>query len=152
MALNGTIYDVSAGARVYGPGGNYHTLAGKDAARAFITGCFEDDNPDLRGAEWAYVPKDVPSPNEPANGAQKLYREQELRKARKQVRIVLDGWKQVFSGNTGKDYFEVGKVRRPEDWQSSIPVKALCEQAQNKRPATKQEPHATNSAHRRDRK
>ncbi|QIW98309.1 hypothetical protein AMS68_003827 [Peltaster fructicola] len=123
VALNGTIYDVTAGARFYGPGGTYHVLAGKDAARAFVTGCFEDDNPDLRGAEWAYVPKDVSDEQV----------QEELRKAKVEVEKVLDGWKKVFSGKTGKAYVEVGKVRRDVDWQS-VPVKELCEQAEQKRP------------------
>src|ERR1700753_2364716 len=88
LALNGTIYDVSAGRQIYGPGGSYHVFAGKDAARGFITGCFkEDSTPDLRGAEWAYVPIDVP-PFDELGGVkviaeQKKYRELELRKARK---------------------------------------------------------------------
>ncbi|KAK4983272.1 hypothetical protein LTR50_007323 [Elasticomyces elasticus] len=59
LALNGSIYDVSAGARHYGPGGSYHFFAGRDAARAFVTGCFEEDlTPDLRGVEEMFVPVD----------------------------------------------------------------------------------------------
>ncbi|KAI7323704.1 hypothetical protein KC315_g8446, partial [Hortaea werneckii] len=61
LALNGTIYDVTAGRRVYGPGGSYHVFAGRDAARGFVTGCFaEDGTPDLRGVEWTYVPAGIP--------------------------------------------------------------------------------------------
>ena len=59
LALNGTIYDVSASPRTYGPGGSYHFFAGRDAARAFLTGCFaEDAVPDLRGVERMFVPVD----------------------------------------------------------------------------------------------
>ncbi|KAI9709113.1 MAG: hypothetical protein M1820_003559 [Bogoriella megaspora] len=59
LALNGTIYDVSAGPKFYGPGGGYHFFAGKDAARAFVTGCFDTDlTPDLRGVEEMYIPID----------------------------------------------------------------------------------------------
>ncbi|KAF7541235.1 hypothetical protein G7054_g767 [Neopestalotiopsis clavispora] len=43
LAINGTIYDVSANRRTYGPGGSYHVFAGVDAARGFVTGCFADD-------------------------------------------------------------------------------------------------------------
>ncbi|KAF2816547.1 uncharacterized protein BDZ99DRAFT_458406 [Mytilinidion resinicola] len=61
IALNGTIYDVSAGRKTYGPGGSYHFFAGRDAARAFITGCFQEDlTPDLRGVEEMFVPRDAP--------------------------------------------------------------------------------------------
>lgn len=69
LALNGTIYDVSAGRKTYGPGGSYHFFAGRDAARAFITGCFAEDlTPDLRGVEEMYVPidaSDTPSAENP---------------------------------------------------------------------------------------
>jgi predicted heme/steroid binding protein len=59
LALNGTIYDVSSNPDTYGPGGSYHFFAGRDAARAFLTGCFqEDQTPDLRGVEEMYIPID----------------------------------------------------------------------------------------------
>ncbi|KAF2466423.1 uncharacterized protein BDR25DRAFT_336568 [Lindgomyces ingoldianus] len=61
LALNGTIYDVSASPQTYGPGGSYHFFAGRDAARAFLTGCFQEDlTPDLRGVEQMYMPVDAP--------------------------------------------------------------------------------------------
>jgi len=50
IAIDGDVFDVSANRRVYGPGGMYFAAAGKDAARAFITGCFDEhDTHDLRG-------------------------------------------------------------------------------------------------------
>jgi hypothetical protein len=46
------VYDVSANRRVYGPGGAYGFFAGKDGARAFVTGCFKDDlTHDTRGLD-----------------------------------------------------------------------------------------------------
>ncbi|KAF2735662.1 hypothetical protein EJ04DRAFT_542923 [Polyplosphaeria fusca] len=61
LALNGTIYDVSANPKTYGPGGSYHFFAGRDAARGFLTGCFQEDlTPDLRGVEMMYMPVDPP--------------------------------------------------------------------------------------------
>lgn len=43
LAVRGRIYDVSAGASFYGPGRSYHKLVGKDATRAFCTGCLEPE-------------------------------------------------------------------------------------------------------------
>lgn len=50
VAVNGSVYDVSASRELYGPGGSYAFFAGKDGARAYITGCFATDlTHDLRG-------------------------------------------------------------------------------------------------------
>lgn len=92
----------------------------------------------MRGAEWTYVPADIPSFDEPATPAQKSQREQALRNARKQVHATINSWTNVFSGKTGKDYFEVGKVKRPRGWQQLIPEPKLCQQAQDGRPKAKE--------------
>lgn len=56
LAVNGSVYDVSASPELYGPGGSYSFFTGKDGARAYITGCFATDlTHDLRGVpqeEW----------------------------------------------------------------------------------------------------
>ncbi|KAJ3370422.1 Methylcrotonoyl-CoA carboxylase subunit alpha, mitochondrial [Kappamyces sp. JEL0680] len=51
LAVNGRVYDVSAGPSYYGKGGSYSFFSGKDATRAFTTGCFEPEHltHDLRG-------------------------------------------------------------------------------------------------------
>ncbi|TKA54326.1 hypothetical protein B0A53_03419 [Rhodotorula sp. CCFEE 5036] len=51
LAFDGDVYDISdGGMRNYGPGGAYYQFAGKDAARAFVTGCFKTHlTHDLRG-------------------------------------------------------------------------------------------------------
>ncbi|KAI0786443.1 cytochrome b5-like heme/steroid binding domain-containing protein [Abortiporus biennis] len=50
LAIDGDVYDVSEGRLTYGPGGSYHWMAGKDAARAFATGCFSTHQThDIRG-------------------------------------------------------------------------------------------------------
>lgn len=50
--VSGDVYDVSANRRIYGPGGGYGFFAGKDAARAFVTGCFKEDlTHDIRGLD-----------------------------------------------------------------------------------------------------
>ncbi|KAF8529278.1 cytochrome b5 [Hysterangium stoloniferum] len=50
IAIDHDVYDVSSNRRTYGPGGAYEFMAGKDAARAFATGCFKEHRThDLRG-------------------------------------------------------------------------------------------------------
>lgn len=50
VAIDGHVFDVSPGRDYYGPGGSYHFFAGRDAARAYTTGCFETHlTHDLRG-------------------------------------------------------------------------------------------------------
>jgi len=41
IAIDGDVYDVSSNRLTYGPGGSYHIFAGRDAARAYATGCFQ---------------------------------------------------------------------------------------------------------------
>ncbi|KAH8105496.1 cytochrome b5 [Cristinia sonorae] len=41
LAIDGIVYDVTPGKSAYGPGGTYSIMAGKDAARAYATGCFD---------------------------------------------------------------------------------------------------------------
>ncbi|OCH95869.1 cytochrome b5 [Obba rivulosa] len=50
IAIDGDVYDVSSNRATYGPGGSYHFMAGRDAARAYGTGCFATHRThDLRG-------------------------------------------------------------------------------------------------------
>ncbi|GAA5851395.1 hypothetical protein JCM8547_004231 [Rhodosporidiobolus lusitaniae] len=51
VAIDGDVYDLSdGGMRMYGPGGAYSVFAGRDAARAYVTGCFQTHlTHDLRG-------------------------------------------------------------------------------------------------------
>lgn len=154
LALNGTIYDVSASPSTYGPGGSYHFFAGHDAARAFLTGCFaEDAVPDLRGVEQMFIPVDPEqkasaSPEDvekakhrkPLSSAERKNRHaQELRSARKQVREGLENWHTLFRGDKGKPYKRVGAVKREAGWLEKMPVRGLCEQAEKGRPARKYE-------------
>ena len=99
----------------------------------------------MRGAEWTYVPIDVPSFYEDeaekvrrvVTAEQKVYREQELRKARRAVKATIDGWHRMFRGENGKDYFEVGWVVRQEGWLEGLPKRSLCAQAEKGRPKAK---------------
>lgn len=79
LAINGTIFDVSASPAFYGPGGSYHFFAGKDGTRAFVTGCFREDlTPDMRGVEEMFMPvgEDEESEQRESKGERKKRREQ----------------------------------------------------------------------------
>ena len=134
LAVNGTIFDVSAGAHTYGPGGSYHPFAGHDASRAFVTGCFmEDRTSDLKGAEDTYLP--VEDPDEAISSAERKTRaERERRLARKKVRDEVNKWHDFYKNS--KKYFEVGKVIYTLD-DPMQPAKPLCEHAQKGRPKRK---------------
>ncbi|KAF2120239.1 hypothetical protein BDV96DRAFT_566913 [Lophiotrema nucula] len=160
VALNGTIYDVSVSPKTYGPGGSYHFFAGRDAARAFLTGCFQEDlTPDLRGVEMMFMPVDAePSDTPPSEDKNDLAEEhkkaraqdkrrkplakaeiknrhaQELRKARKQVKEGLEHWHAMFRGDKGKPYRKVGEVVREEGWLKKLPKRELCAEAAKSRP------------------
>lgn len=152
IALNGTIYDVSISPHTYGPGGSYHVFAGKDAARAFLTGCFAEDSvPDLRGVEEMYMPIDPEDKEDaaedvlekanlrkPLTSAQRKNRHaQELRQARKQMRDGLENWHMLFRGDKGKAYHKVGEVKREEGWLEKMPKRELCASAKKGRPVRK---------------
>jgi len=158
LALNGTIYDVSISPTTYGPGGSYHFFAGKDAARAFLTGCFAEDTvPDLRGVEEMFIPVEpeekaglTPEEREVemekarkrkplSKGELKNRRAQELKSARKQMVAGLEGWHMLFRGDKGKPYRRVGYVQREPGWQDKMPKRGLCEQAEKGRPVRKYE-------------
>lgn len=153
VALDGIIYDVSEGRGVYGPGGSYNKLAGRDATRAFITGCFDTDlHPDVRGAEDLYMPvtpaeaqadgrkvedkywKALEGAQEPSSGEKKIRRQQELKSAKKTVDMVVENWAVMFNGGRGKNYFKVGEVKREEGWMDKLPKPPLCKDAQIRRP------------------
>lgn len=84
LAINGSVYDVSASPQIYGPQGPYRFFSGRDAARAFVTGCFHKKDEftyDLRGLNSLEAEKD------------------------------LRAWQDFFA-NSGK-YFFVGTVEHP---------------------------------------
>lgn len=43
LSIKGRIYDVTAGREYYGPGRSYHHFVGRDATRAYVTGCSAGD-------------------------------------------------------------------------------------------------------------
>ncbi|QDS77523.1 hypothetical protein FKW77_000733 [Venturia effusa] len=140
VGLNGSIYDVSASPQTYGAGGGYSFFSGKDAARAFVTGCFAEDlTPDLRGVEEMYIPIDSPSDTTLSKRELKIRKEQDLRQAKKKVKEGIEHWASVFSGETGRPYFLVGKIKRKDGWLDKLPKRALCKAAQDGRPKRNEE-------------
>ncbi|MCJ1439181.1 hypothetical protein MMC27_008572 [Xylographa pallens] len=148
LALNSSIYDVSASPHFYGPGGSYHFFAGRDATRAFVTGCFEEDlNGDLRGVEEMFVPLELEDQPQTRNmpegrartsrGRWKVDREKAYRKGREKVKDMVEQWRQTFDGGKEGKYFWVGTVKREAGWEG--PKKLLCEKAAMNRPKTKAE-------------
>ncbi|KAI8671024.1 Cytochrome b5 heme-binding domain-containing protein [Fusarium keratoplasticum] len=130
LAINGTIYDVSNGRRMYGPGGSYHYFAATDAARGFVTGCFaEDRTADLRGMEEAFLPLDDPetdahwTPEELA-----ALKEKELAEAKEHAHKALLHWVNFFANS--KKYSKYGYVSREDDWLEKEEPKVLCDQVQ----------------------
>ncbi|KAI5928254.1 putative heme binding protein [Camillea tinctor] len=126
LAINGSIYDVSANRRTYGPGGSYHFFAGTDASRSFVTGCFaEDRTADLRGAEDMFLPLDDAEADARYSPAElAALRERELDEAHAKVYESLLHWVKFFRNNP--KYPHVGYVRRPADWLDREPRKELC--------------------------
>ncbi|KAL9596092.1 MAG: hypothetical protein Q9219_006040 [cf. Caloplaca sp. 3 TL-2023] len=133
LALNNSIYDVSASPHIYGPGGAYAFFSGRDATRAFVTGCFDTDlTGDLRGVEEMFIPVDDDEDEIVSLKEKKLRREREGRIARKKVGEAVRGWERLFDGGKGGKYFWVGRVERGGvGWGER---RELCEKAREGRP------------------
>ncbi|OKL63629.1 hypothetical protein UA08_00951 [Talaromyces atroroseus] len=139
LALNGTIIDVSANPGIYGPGGGYHFFVGRDATRAFVTGCFKEDlTNDMTGVEEMYIP--IEDDNDSHREMtltfteKNLRRERERREAREKVDAQVKHWLRFYSGH--EKYFAVGKVI-PEETGAADgegEKRVLCEGAQKNRP------------------
>ena len=85
----------------------YSFFSGRDATRAFVTGCFDTDlNGDLRGVEEMFMSADLFEGAEEEEmeltkeerRERKLRREREGRLARKQVESTVRGWERMFDG------------------------------------------------------
>ncbi|OLN87164.1 Membrane steroid-binding protein 1 [Colletotrichum chlorophyti] len=133
LAINHTIFDVSANPRIYGPGGSYNVFAGHDASRGFVTGCFLDDRtPDMRGVEEMFLPLDDPEIDRHwSYDDMKKLQEEELRTAQQKVHDALKHWVDFFSKSD--KYTKVGMVKREPDWLAKEKKKKLCDQAQKGR-------------------
>ena len=126
LAINGTIYDVSKGARIYGPGGSYQYFAGCDASRAYVTGCFADDRTgDMRGVDEMFLPLDDPETDKHwTRDELARMRQEERREAKKKTHDALKHWVDFFA-NSPK-YPLIGKLKRDKDWPKGVPRRKLC--------------------------
>lgn len=133
LAINGTIYDVSAGRHIYGPGGGYHYFAGVDAARGFVTGCFaEDRTADMRGVEDMFLPLDDPEIDAQWTTAEmEEQKKRELSVAKQKVHDALKHWVDFFGKS--KKYHKVGYLKRDKNWLDKEPRRELCAPAQQGR-------------------
>jgi len=141
VAVNGSVFDVSANPGMYGPGGGYHFFAGRDAARAFVSGCFDTDlTHDLRGLEEMYITgtsrvEDDAEAEEirtlTEEGKMETQgrirwlnnrREKRRREAWKKVEKQIDHWDNFFRFHD--KYFYVGKVMHES--LEGMPVRELC--------------------------
>lgn len=135
--MNGTIFDVSANRAIYGPGGSYNFFAGRDATRAFVSGCFKEDlTPDLDGVEEMFIPVDdvdgADGSEKLTSREKKLRHEREVRAAKSQVQKQVQHWHNFFRDH--KKYFEVGKIIGVSPKAPDQPKRELCEAAKRSRP------------------
>lgn len=140
LAINGTIYDVSAGRRHYGPGGSYHFFAGADASRAFVTSCFDSDiTPDMRGVEEMFIPLDDEEVDALYTKEElEVVKKRERKVARRKVDEALRHWVDFFAKSN--KYHKVGEVKREKGWETKGPAPTLCPRAQEGRPKSRARP------------
>lgn len=158
VAVNGSIFDVSANPQAYGPIGGYHFFAGRDAARAFVSGCFKEDlTYDLRGVEEQFIegeerhidekefeeiqrleatetkdPKSLKDEESIRVRGRLRYlkrrREKRRAEARKQVEATIKHWDNFFRDHDR--YFYVGRVEHES--LEGKPILPVCNAGKGK--------------------
>jgi predicted heme/steroid binding protein len=132
LAVNGSIFDVSANRPIYGPGGSYNFFAGRDATRAFVTGCFKEDlTPDLGGVEEMFLPIEDVEDERITSAERKIRREREMRLAKEQIKKTVLRWQEFFRNH--KKYFQVGVLEDDGVVDPDKGKRVLCEGAQKQR-------------------
>lgn len=133
IAINNTVFDVTAGKHTYGPGGSYSVFAGKHATRAFVTGCFaEDATNDMRGVEMMHIPVEDDPHEEISSGHKKVRVEKDRREAKKRMLKEVEKWDKFY--RESKKYFVVGRLVGEEQETFKGPAPLLCAQADQGRP------------------
>ncbi|KAI5801112.1 hypothetical protein EDC01DRAFT_716374 [Geopyxis carbonaria] len=140
VAINGSVFDVSANPNMYGPGGGYHFFAGRDASRAFVSGCFREDLTwDLRGLERMFITGDARKEDDAEAKEIKLLeamerdggrlrwlkrrREKRQQEAWSKVEKQIHHWDGFFRNHAR--YFYVGTVVHPS--MDGEPLRELCQ-------------------------
>lgn len=86
----------------------------------------------MRGVEEAFLPLDDPEiDSQYTKGELKALKEQERRKAKKEVHDALKHWVDFFANS--KKYTAVGTVKREAGWDAKGDPPALCERAAKRR-------------------
>lgn len=140
LAINGKVFDVSANRGTYGPGGSYHFFAGRDATRAYVTGCFKDDlTHDLRGAEDMFLEEDdelddflegkLKTLSMTRRGYLTDKAAKRREKAKERVKAAVNHWETFFENSDKYPY--VGKVIRKS--LAGQPLRKICKQSMRKR-------------------
>lgn len=140
VAVNGSVFDVTANPATYGPGGGYHFFSGRDAARAFVSGCFREDLTwDMRGLEEMYIKgaeletdlaekaeiERLEADGSMAGRVRYLTKRREKRRVDAWDKVVksIAHWDQFFRDHD--KYFYVGIVTHPDI--SGEPIRELCQ-------------------------
>lgn len=145
IAINSTVFDVTAGKYTYGPGGSYSVFAGKHATRAFVTGCFaEDATNDMRGVEMMHIPVEDDPDEVVSSGHKKVRVEKDRREAKKKVLKEVEKWDKFY--RESKKYFVVGRLAGEEQETFKGPTPELCAQADKGRPKRSQMNASANKA------
>lgn len=147
LAVNGSVFDVTANPLTYGPGGGYGFFSGRDAARAFVSGCFREDLTwDMRGLEEMFITgadletdeaekaeiERLEADGTMAGRVRYLTRRRQNRRAEAWQKVVksVDHWDKFFRNHD--KYFYVGTVTHPD--LSEEPIRELCKSKKPKKP------------------
>ena len=131
---------------MYGPGGSYAHFAGVDAARAYVSGCFQEDlTHDLRGLEEMFIVgrgrteydaelaemRALMEAEEKPGRVRWLRgrREKRRKEAWEKVRKTIDHWDRFYREHDR--YFYVGKVLHES--LDRVPVRKLCQTGKKQR-------------------
>lgn len=145
VAVNGSVFDVSSNPVTYSAGGGYGFFSGRDAARAYVSGCFTEDLTwDLRGLEEQYIKgadrdeddaeldeiEELTATGKNDGRVRYLAKRRERRRAEAWTKVekAISHWDGFFRNH--ENYFYVGKVTHPD--LSGEPIRPMCKGQQEK--------------------